>query len=93
MSTRAGSSGQTINGMAVAGLGCGLFGIFVAGLLGFAFPPFAVMAALIGILAVALSRKGLAFARIFHRPNQLAVAGAASGTIATLLGVISLAIA
>jgi hypothetical protein len=93
MSTRANTSVQTINGMAVAGLGCGLFGIFVAGLLGFAFPPFAVMAALIGIVAVGLSRKGLAFARTFNRRNRLAVAGAVSGTVATLLGVVGVAIA
>jgi hypothetical protein len=82
-----------MNGMAVAGLGCGLFGIFVAAVLGFAFPPFAVMAALIGIVAVWLSRRGLIFARNFRRPNRLAVAGAASGTVATVLGVVGVAVA
>jgi hypothetical protein len=77
-----------MNGMAGAALGCGLFGILVAVLLGFAFVPFAVMAVLVGLISLALSRRGRAFARTFRRDNKVVVAGAASGGVATLLGVL-----
>jgi hypothetical protein len=82
-----------MNGMAGAALGCGLFGIFVAVLLGFAFVPFAVMAVLVGLISLALSRRGLAFARTFRRHSRVAVAGAASGAAATLLGVLGVVFA
>jgi hypothetical protein len=88
MSTQAGRGVTPINGMAGAALGCGLFGILVAVLLGFAFVPFAIMAVLAGLFAVALSRRGRAFARSLRRESKVAVAGAASGGIATVLGVL-----
>jgi hypothetical protein len=81
------------NGLAGAALGCGLFGILVAVLLGFAFVPFAVMAGLIGLLAVALGRRGRSFARAFGRRSRVATAGAASGSVATALGVLGVVLA
>jgi hypothetical protein len=82
-----------MNGMAGAALGCGLFGILVAVLLGFAFVPFAVMAILAGLCALALSRRGRAFSRRFRRESRIAIAGGASGGIATVLGVAGVVLA
>jgi hypothetical protein len=75
-----------MNGMAGAALGCGLFGILVAVLLGFAFVPFAVMAVLAGVLALVCSRRGRLFARRFHRDSKVSLAGAATGGVAMVLG-------
>ena len=86
MSTRARDGLVPFNGMAGAALGCGLFGILVAVLLGFAFEAFAVMAGLVGLVAVAFARRGWSYARAFGRDSRVSAAGAASGTVAALLG-------
>jgi hypothetical protein len=92
MSTQTGRGIVPLNGMAGAALGCGLFGILVAVLLGFAFVPFAVMAVLAGVLALVCGRRARSFARTFHRESKVAVAGALSGGVAMVLGVLGLAL-
>jgi hypothetical protein len=77
-----------MNGMAGAGLACGVFALLLAVLVGFAAVPFAVVAAIVGIFAVFFSLRGKAFARAIGQPSRLAHAGVITGCLAIVLGIL-----
>jgi hypothetical protein len=77
-----------MNGMAGAGLSCGVFALLLAVLVGFAAVPFAVVAVIVGVFAVFFSLRGKAFARTSGVPSRLAHAGVITGCLAIVLGIL-----
>ena len=76
-----------MNGMAGAGLAAGIFGLFLAVVLGFASVPFAVLAAIVGIIGVFCSLRGRALARTVSGGERIAQAGLITNGLAILLGI------
>jgi hypothetical protein len=77
-----------MNGMAGAGLTAGIFGVLLAVLVGFAAVPFAVVAVIVGVVAVFCSLRGRALARTVAGGERIAGAGLIFGALAILLGVL-----
>ncbi len=76
-----------MNGMAGAGLAAGVFGVLLAVLVGFASVAFAVLAVIVGLVAVFCSLRGRALARMGAGGERIARVGLISGGLAILLGV------
>jgi intracellular septation protein A len=79
-----------MNGMAGAGLTCGVFGLFVAIGLGFWSVPFAAMAVLIAAAALAFSARGAAIARQYGNESKIARAGLFTGGLTLAFGMLGL---
>ena len=77
-----------MNGMAGAGLAAGIFGVLLALVVGFAAVPFAVVAVIVGVVAVFCSLRGRALARTVAGGERIAVAGLVAGGLAMFLGVL-----
>ena len=79
-----------MNGMAGAGLACGIFGLLVAVLFGIPFVPFAVVAMIVGIFAVVFSFRGKVFARTIGQSSRISQAGVITGCLAIVIGVLAI---
>jgi hypothetical protein len=75
-----------MNGMAGAGLACGVFALVIAIGMGFWSVPFAVMAMLIGIAAVWFSARGRAVATQYGKVSRVATAGVITGALSIVIG-------
>jgi hypothetical protein len=79
-----------MNGMAGAGLTCGVFGLFVAIGLGFWSVPFAALAVLIGAAALAFSARGAAISRQYGNESKIARAGLFAGGLTMAFALLGL---
>ncbi|MGZ6979239.1 MAG: hypothetical protein ACXVJW_14100 [Acidimicrobiia bacterium] len=77
-----------MNGMAGAGLACGIFGLSIAIGFGFWSVPFAVMAVIAGVFAVIFSARGRAIAQQHQQESRLARAGMITGALAMVIGLV-----
>jgi hypothetical protein len=76
-----------MNGMAGAGLAAGIFGLLLAVFLGFASVPYAVLAVIVGVVALLCSLRGRALARTVSGGERIATAGLITGALALLVGI------
>jgi hypothetical protein len=81
-----------MNGMAGAGLACGIFGLVVAVGAGFWSVPFAVMGVLAGVFAVVFSARGKSIAAGFRKTSRISIAGLIIGGLAMVIGLLGVAL-
>jgi hypothetical protein len=79
-----------MNGMAGAGLACGIFALVLA--IGIPTRLFAVVAVVTGVIAVAFSAKGRSFAHALRSESRIAIAGLITGGLAMVIGLLVLII-
>lgn len=73
-----------MNGMAGAGLTCGIFALVIA--IGIPTRLFAVVGVVIGLIAVLFSAKGRSFSHALKKESRIAMAGLITGGLAMLVG-------